>query len=83
VRTGKIALVGVGILVVLLGAAIAFTPARHAVADYVPELAERVAESRSNAPAAPVADLTDLSQLEAAFNAGAGSPRLIMLISPT
>ena len=28
-------------------------------------------------------DLTDLSQLQAAFNADQGSPRLILLLSPT
>ena len=68
-----------GLLVVLLGGAIALSPARQ----YLPELGSRATESVASTPAAPVVDLTAVSQLQTAFNASDGSPRLVVLLSPT
>jgi hypothetical protein len=48
-----------GAFVVLLGGAIALSPARQ----YLPELGSRATETVASSPAAPVADLTSLSQL--------------------
>ncbi|MGH3419572.1 MAG: hypothetical protein ACRDOD_08290 [Streptosporangiaceae bacterium] len=66
-------------LVVLLGGLIAISPARQ----YVAEMTTRAAETTSSTPAAPVTDLTGLNQFKADFNAAAGTPRLVMLFSPT
>lgn len=68
-----------GLLIVVLGGAIAVSPARQ----YLPELGSRASESVASSPAAPVTNLTSVSQLQAAFNAGDGSPRLVLLLSPT
>jgi len=68
-----------GLLIVLLGGAIALSPARQ----YLPELGSRAAETVPSSQSAPVTELTSISQLEAAFNADDGSPRLVLLLSPT
>ncbi len=34
-------------------------------------------------PSAGLTDLTDIEQLQARFNADSGSPRLVLLLSPT
>lgn len=68
-----------GVLIVILGGAIAVSPARQ----YLPELGSRVTESVASLPAASVTDVTNISQLRAAFNADEGSPRLVVLLSPT
>ncbi len=36
-----------------------------------------------NTPATPLADLQDLAQLQTLFNEDAGTPRLVLLLSPT
>ncbi len=82
-RPAKVLLIVVGVLIVVIGGFIAFTPIRHVSLDYGTQLAERAAEAGSSTAGAPVPNLTDIGQLQAAFNAGEGSPRLIMLISPT
>lgn len=68
-----------GSLLVLLGGLVAVTPARQ----YVPEMASRATEAVSPARPAAVTELDDVSQLKNDFNAAAGTPRLIMLFSPT
>ena len=68
-----------GLLVVLVGGAMALSPARQ----YLPELGSRATETVASSPAAPVTDLTSMSQLEDAFNADEGSARLVVLLSPT
>ena len=66
-------------LIVLLGGLIAISPARQ----YVAEMTTRAAETTSSTPPAAVTDLTDVNQFRADFNAAAGTPRLVMLFSPT
>lgn len=50
-------------------------------ASYLSEVVSRVGEG--TAPAAAVRQLSDVDQLRAAFNADAGHPRLVLLLSPT
>jgi hypothetical protein len=68
-----------GLLVVLLtiGGLQATNP--HS---YVSEVIARIAETESG-PEARLTDLSSVNQLQAAFNADAGKPRLILLLSPT
>lgn len=66
-------------LIVVLAGLIAISPARQ----YVPEMTSRVKETTSAVPAAPVTDLSEVGQLQSAFNADAGSSRLVILLSPT
>ena len=74
----------VGLVVVLLGAAIAVVPRAHNfLGQYGPEMAGRMSETFSSAPAAPVTNLNDVTQLQTDFNAATGQPRLILLFSPT
>jgi hypothetical protein len=47
---------------------------------YLPELRERLAEQGSSAQ---VVDLHNIDQLKVAFNQDAGTPRLLVLFSPT
>lgn len=61
------------IVLVLVGALAART-------GYPAEVASRFAEK---GPQATLTDLKDLGQLQAAFNEASGSPRLILLLSPT
>ncbi len=67
-----------GVLIVLVGSALALSPARQ----YLPELGSRATETVASSSAAPVTELTSVSQLQAAFNAADGSPRLVLLLSP-
>jgi len=67
----------------MLAVTVTVTLARHLVGEYGPEIGDRIAESRTEQPAGLVTELADVRQLQAAFNAGDGSPRLIMLLSPT
>ena len=70
-----------GRVLVALSAAVLVLLAGLAVhSGYAGELAGRLAES---GPEAQLSDLHDLGQLQAAFNASAGTPRLILLLSPT
>lgn len=47
---------------------------------YVGELISRVGETGSPVP---IRDLNDITVVQQAFNADAGTPRLILLVSPT
>jgi hypothetical protein len=49
---------------------------------YVSEVIARIAEAGSG-PQAKLTDLSSVDQLQAAFNADAGKPRLLLLLSPT
>jgi len=49
---------------------------------YVSEAISRITETGSG-PEAKLTDLSSVDQLQAAFNADAGKPRLILLLSPT
>jgi hypothetical protein len=49
---------------------------------YASEAVARIAETGSG-PDAPLHDINSIDQLKAGFNAGAGHPRLILLLSPT
>ncbi|HVA24708.1 MAG TPA: hypothetical protein VMW62_09960 [Chloroflexota bacterium] len=74
----------IGIIVVLLGAVLVIRPnTLQSLSQYGPELGTRASEAVSSTPAAPVTNITDVSQLQSAFNAAAGEPRLILLLSPT
>lgn len=71
--------VTVGIVAVALAGAMLLVP-QHG---YVEELASRVADVASNHQTAPVTDISDVGQFQAAFNAGDGRSRLVLLLSPT
>ncbi|MGH2364235.1 MAG: hypothetical protein ACRDGF_02480 [Chloroflexota bacterium] len=74
----------IGIAVVLVGAVLVIHPnALHSLSQYGPELSTRASETLSSTRAAPVTDITDVSQFQGAFNAGTGEPRLVLLLSPT
>ncbi len=47
---------------------------------YLGEAVDRYAE---HGPAGTLVDLNGVAQLRDAFNAGAGTPRLVLLLSPT
>ena len=49
---------------------------------YVSEVIARITETGSG-PEARLSELASVAQLQAAFNADAGKPRLILLLSPT
>jgi hypothetical protein len=68
------------VLVALLAAVLVLLAALAVHEGYAGEVAGRLAES---GPEARLSDLHDLGQLQAAFNASAGTPRLILLLSPT
>jgi hypothetical protein len=72
-RSLTAALSAVLILLVLAGAYIVRR-------GYLPEFRERLAEQGSSAQ---VVDLHSIDQLKAAFNEDAGTPRLVLLFSPT
>ncbi len=65
---------GVAIVVVVLAAAYVV------VRGYPAELRTRLGES---GPSAQVVDLRSIEQLRVAFNEDAGTPRLLVLFSPT
>ena len=74
----------VAVFVVVFGGFLALTPhGRQFASSYGPEMATRASEAFSSTPAAPVTDLTSVGQMQADFNAAAGQPRLILLLSPT
>jgi hypothetical protein len=50
---------------------------------YLAEVAARAQEQASGQSAASLTDLSSVDQLKAAFDAGAGEPQLILLLSPT
>ncbi len=67
------AIIGGALILVLLAA---YVLARG----YPAEVKARLSES---GPSAPVVDLHGVDQLKAAFNADTGTPRLVLLFSPT
>lgn len=71
---GLIALLGAVLIVLVLSGAYVVREG------YLPELRARLAEQ---GPSARVVDLHDVDQLKVAFNQDAGSPRLLLLFSPT
>jgi hypothetical protein len=62
-----------GVVVVLLGGAVAV----------VQSFLGPVLGYRCDQPAKPLADMNSMDDLRARFNDGAGSPRLVLLLSPT
>lgn len=82
-RILRVVFLVLGGFIVLLGAAVALSPARHWPSEMVGQLTTRAAETVARTPPAPVTDLTDIRQLQADFNASAGTPLLVMLLSPT
>jgi hypothetical protein len=50
---------------------------------YVAEVGARAQEQATNAPAAKLTDLRSIDQLKDAFNTAQGTPRLVLLLSPT
>jgi hypothetical protein len=73
-KRNRAILFGAAILVV---AVVILTLGRHG---YLGELVSRVGETGSPVP---VRDLNNIGTLQEAFNRDAGSPRLILLVSPT
>ena len=71
-------MVGSLVLVAVLIGSLALRAA--AQEGYLGELGDRLSD---NGPAASVADLRGVSELQAAFNQAQGSPRLLLLLSPT
>jgi uncharacterized membrane protein YdfJ with MMPL/SSD domain len=68
------AALSVALVALLAAAAFVFAPA------YSGEVQHRLTES---GPSARVVDLHDVHQLATAFNQDAGTPRLVVLFSPT
>ena len=68
------------VLVAVLSVVLVFLAALAVHEGYAGELAARLGES---GPEAQLSDLHDLRQLQDEFNASAGTPRLILLLSPT
>jgi hypothetical protein len=71
--------VSIGVIALTVALATAYVVVRG----YPTLVVNRVDEARSGRPALAVHDLNSVSQLQTAFNAGQGTPRLILLFSPT
>jgi hypothetical protein len=71
--------VSIGVIALTVALATAYVVVRG----YPTLVVNRVAEARGGRPALPVHDLSNVGQLQTAFNAGQGTPRLILLFSPT
>jgi hypothetical protein len=74
----RLAVIGGLVLVAVLIGSLALRAAVHE--GYLGELRDRLSDNR---PAASVTDLGGVSDLQAAFNQAQGSPRLLLLLSPT
>jgi len=78
-RRVKIAIAALSALLIVLVAAVAvLIGGRHG--SYATEVADRLTHP---GPGASLTDLRDTAQLRDAFNRDAGTPRLILLFSPT
>jgi hypothetical protein len=78
-RRVKIAIAALSVLlIVLVGAVALLAGGRHG--SYATEVADRLTH---RGPAASLTDLRGTDQLRDAFNRDAGTPRLVLLFSPT
>ena len=78
-RRVKIAIAALSALLIVLVAAVALlVGGRHG--SYATEVADRLTHP---GPGASLTDLRDTAQLRDAFNRDAGTPRLVLLFSPT
>ena len=78
-RRVKIAIATLSALLIVLVAAVALIAGGHH-GSYANEVTDRLTHL---GPAAPLTDLRGTDQLRDAFNRDAGSPRLVLLFSPT
>jgi hypothetical protein len=78
-RRVKITIASLSVLLIVLVAAVALlATVRHG--SYPSEVADRLTHL---GPAASMTDLSGTAQLRDAFNRDAGTPRLVLLFSPT
>jgi len=78
-RRVKIAIAALSALLIVLVAAVALLVGGHR-GSYATEVADRLTHL---GPAASLTDLRGTDQLRDAFNRDAGTPRLVLLFSPT
>ena len=78
-RRVKITIAALSLLLVVLVAAVALLAGGHR-GSYATEVADRLTHP---GPAASLTDLRGTDQLRDTFNRDAGTPRLILLFSPT
>jgi hypothetical protein len=78
-RRVKIAIAALSVLLVVLVAAVALLAGGHH-GSYATEVADRLAHP---GPGASLTDLRGTAQLRDEFNRDAGTPRLVLLFSPT
>jgi len=78
-RRARIAIATLSALLIVLVAAVALLAGGHH-GSYATEVADRLTHL---GPGASLTDLRDTAQLRDAFNRDAGTPRLVLLFSPT
>jgi hypothetical protein len=78
-RRARIAIAALGVLLTVLVAALALLAGGHH-GSYATEVADRLTHP---GPGASLTDLRGTDQLRDAFNRDAGTPRLVLLLSPT
>jgi hypothetical protein len=78
-RRVKIAIAVLGVLLIALVAAVALLAGGHH-GSYATEVTDRLTH---RGPSASLTDLRDVAQLRDAFNHDAGTPRIVLLFSPT
>lgn len=78
-RRVRVAIAALSAVLIVLVTAVALLVGGHH-GSYATEVADRIAH---RGPAASLTDLRGTDQLRDAFNRDAGSPRLVLLFSPT
>ena len=78
-RRIKITIAALSVLLIVLVATVALLAGGHG-GSYATEVADRLTHP---GPGASLTDLSDTAQLRDAFNRDTGTPRLVLLFSPT